>query len=110
TEVRLNFPAGTIWEWDPPSDGQFEQHSKGSKDFYFENDNTMPIEVGLKSKSCKCSDVLVGIVPAAEVPRYREAALAKKSDSLAQLSTMAMIVDDLKGVTVKPGEGGVVRL
>src|SRR5215469_9573886 len=31
-EVKLNFPT-TIWKWEPPADGQFEQQKKGSKDF-----------------------------------------------------------------------------
>lgn len=108
-EVRLNFKT-TTWEWEPPEDGQFEQHSKGSKDFWFQNDNSMPIELGLKSKSCKCSDVSVCVLSPEEAKRYRGEASGKDSPDTAKLTAQPLIIDDLKGVSVPPGAGGVVRL
>src|SRR5947209_19795070 len=38
-EVKVNFFRGTIWEWKPPSAGQFEQQTTGWHDFWFQNDN-----------------------------------------------------------------------
>lgn len=101
-EVRLNF-LNPVWEWNPPEDGQFEQHSKGSKDFWFKNDNPVPVELGMKSKSCKCSDVSVAVLPPSEIGRYGNA-------DTAELRTEPLVIDDYKGVTVAPGGGGVIRL
>src|SRR5216683_444870 len=93
--VKVTFPKGTIWEWEP-LDGQFEQHSQGYKDFLFQNDNSAAIELGLKAKSCKCSEVSIG--------------LTKDPAAAADLKLQPLAVDDLKGVLVGPGEGGVIRL
>src|SRR5439155_1017592 len=90
-EVKLTFPKGTIWDWDPPADGKFEQHSHGYKDFLFQNDNPGPVELGLKAKSCKCSEVSIG--------------LTKDKADTANLSTQPLQVDDQKGVVVGAGEG-----
>jgi hypothetical protein len=107
-EVRLHFPT-TIWEWKPAADGQFEQRSKGSRDFWFQNDNAVPVELGLKSKSCKCSDVSACVLPPDQAKRYREAS-ANGGVPAIPLNPQPLEVDELKGVTVGPGEGGVVRL
>lgn len=108
-EVKLNFPV-TKWEWNPPADGQFEQRSKGSRDFWFQNDNAVPVELGLKSKSCKCSEASVCILPPDEAKRYRALAASKEGASAIKLNPQPLEIDEVKGVKVRPGEGGVVRL
>jgi hypothetical protein len=107
-EVKLHFPT-TIWEWKPAADGQFEQRSKGFRDFWFQNDNAVPVELGLKSKSCKCASVSVCILPPDEAKRYREAT-AKGGTPTVPLNPQPLEVDEVKGVNVGPGAGGVVRL
>src|SRR5262249_8007405 len=109
TELKLNFPE-TRYAWKVPGDGQFEQRTSGSKDFWFQNDNSVPVKLGLKSKSCKCSEVLVGILPSAEAKRYRSAANGTENDPPIKLNPQPLEIDDSKGVTVEPGAGGVVRL
>lgn len=109
-EVQLTFPT-TIWKWNPPADGQFEQRGpRGWRDFWFQNDNAVPVELGLKSKSCKCSDVSVCVLPPDQAKRYQSAASDKGGASTNNLTTKPLEVDDVKGVTVGPGEGGFVRL
>jgi hypothetical protein len=106
-EVKLNFPEGTIWEWKPPSAGQFEQQTKGYQDFWFQNDNPVPVVLGLRSKSCKCSEVLVAVLPADEVKKHRNAiADAPRS----KLNLQPLEIDEVKGATVANGAGGIVRL
>jgi hypothetical protein len=109
TELKLNFPE-TKYAWKVVGDGQFEQRTSGSKDFWFQNDNSVPVKLGLKSKSCKCSEVLVGVVPPAEAKLYHSAATGNDSDPTIKLNPQPLEIDDAKGVPVGPGEGGVVRL
>ena len=109
TELKLNFPM-TKWAWKSPADGQFEQRTAGFKDFWFQNDNAVPVKLGLKYKSCKCSDVSVGVLPSAEAKRYHSAANGNGTDPTIKLNPQPLEIDDFKGVTVGPGEGGVVRL
>jgi hypothetical protein len=109
TEVKLNFPE-TKYAWKVPGDGQFEQRTSGKKDFWFQNDNAVPVKLGLKSKSCKCSEVLVAVVPPAEAKSYHSAANSSDSDPAIKLNPQPLEIDDSKGVTVEPGAGGVVRL
>jgi hypothetical protein len=106
-EVKLNFPDGTIWEWKPPSAGQFEQQTKGYQDFWFQNDNPVRVILGLRSKSCKCSEVLVAVLPADEVKKHRNAINDAHGSNL---NPQPLEIDDVKGVTVEKGAGGVVRL
>src|SRR5437870_13784225 len=56
--ATLTFPV-KIMNWDPPTLGQFEVHAPGHQDFQFFNKNSVPIDLGLMSKSCKCSDIKV---------------------------------------------------
>src|SRR5579871_6468987 len=109
-EIKLTFPKGVIWEWQPAKDGEFEQQSEGFKDFLFQNDNSVPVELGLKAKSCKCSEVSVGLLPAADVQRYSSEDASKAGADTAKVQTQKLEVDDLKGVIVAPGDGVVIRL
>ena len=109
SELKLNFPV-TKWAWKAPADGQFEQRTAGFRDFWFQNDNSVPVKLGLKYKSCKCSNALACVLPSAEAKRYHGAASENESDATSKLNPQPLEIDDFKGVTVGPGDGGIVRL
>lgn len=109
-EVELHF-RDTKFKWDPPSDGQFEQHSKGFHDFWFQNDNNVPVRMGLQSKSCKCTEVAACVLPPDEVKNLQQAAGGKPITTQTQnLNTQPLEVGDDKGITVEPNAGGIVRV
>src|SRR5437899_2326638 len=52
--ASLTFPI-KIMTFDPPTAGEFEMHAPGHQDFRFYNKNDVPVDLGLMTKSCKCS-------------------------------------------------------
>ena len=111
TEVKLNFLDGTIWKWEPPADGEFEQQTKGAHDFYFQNDNDVPVTLALKYKSCKCSDVSVAVMPKDKVKSQWTAAAGKNTAAeTTKLDLQPLAIDEANGIKVEPSEGGIVRI
>jgi hypothetical protein len=66
----LWFPI-TQKKWEPASEGDFERKVPGHYDFWFENRNAVPIELGIKSKSCKCAELALCILSPEESKRYQ---------------------------------------
>ncbi|HEV3263568.1 MAG TPA: hypothetical protein VG013_42425, partial [Gemmataceae bacterium] len=52
TGVRLTFPVTKV-----ELDTQFEMNTSGQQDYWFENRNAEPVDVGLDFKNCKCAQV-----------------------------------------------------
>jgi hypothetical protein len=110
-EVMLHFPDGTKKQWHPPSDGQFEQQTNGFYDFWFQNDNSVPVRMGLRSKSCKCTEVAVGVLPPGEAKQFRNAAGGKAgTPPTVDLKVQPLEVSEVEGIVVEPEAGGIVRL
>src|SRR5262249_3037627 len=84
--AELTFSAKIV-EWDPPAAGDVEQQAKGYHDYWFRNEDTVPIELGLQGKSCKCSDVSVCLLGAAEADRYLLLARAGAASEIAWART-----------------------
>ncbi|HEV3078629.1 MAG TPA: hypothetical protein VGY66_02575 [Gemmataceae bacterium] len=63
--ASLTFPI-KIMNYDPPTAGEFEMHAPGHQDFRFVNKNAVPVDLGLMSKSCKCSDIQACVLTAEE--------------------------------------------
>src|SRR5262249_42278862 len=61
----------TWLQYDKLTDGEVEQESKGYHDFWFQNANSVPLTLGLRSVSCTCSGVSVCLLSAEEGQRYR---------------------------------------
>jgi hypothetical protein len=66
----LWFPI-TQKQWEPASEGEFERRVPGHYDFWFENRNSIPVELGVKSKSCKCAELAFCILTPAESKLYQ---------------------------------------
>src|SRR5258705_6690256 len=47
----------------------FEVGAKGHYDFWASNPNSKPVEVTLSQQGCTCSEIQLGIIPAAEVAK-----------------------------------------
>jgi hypothetical protein len=124
------------FDWDPPSAGEFEFFTKGHYDYYFANPSDVPIDLGLMSKSCKCSTLYVCLLTQEEAKRYLLWAPAAAAGQLGLINTgilsavtqlqlenevapdlrkvklhwTEMPVDDRKSWTVPPQGAGLVRV
>jgi hypothetical protein len=68
-----------VWDPSDPSYAtEIEKGTKGYYDFWISNPHPKPVTVALKSKSCTCAEVHLGLVPPADwdAARLREATLA----------------------------------
>ncbi len=68
-----------LWDADEPTyAAEYEKNVRGHYDFWVSNPNPKPVRIGVKFKSCTCTEVQLGTVPAAEwaVAQSRQAALA----------------------------------
>jgi len=63
--ASLTFPI-KIMTFDPPTAGEFEMHAPGHQDFRFYNKNAVPVDLGLMTKSCKCSEIQACVLTADE--------------------------------------------
>jgi hypothetical protein len=124
-------------KYDKLPDGEVEQESKGYHDFWFENPNSVPVTLGLRSVSCACSGVSLCLLTAEEAERYRRWAPVAAASQVGLYSAgvfgflspvhaerdvteargvnlnwtpMARSVDMEDGVTVAPNAAGMVRL
>jgi hypothetical protein len=109
-EVELHF-RDMKFRWDPPSDGQFEQQTKGFHDFWFQNDNNVPVRMGLRSKSCKCTEVAACEVPPDEAKKLQGIAGGKTlAERTKNLTVKPLEVSETDGITVAPNAGGIIRV
>ncbi len=135
SEKELNFPLTKV-EWDYPWVGDFEMNTKGYHDFWFTNGNDVPVELGLKTKGCKCSEVQVCLFPPKDAEKYQRSAprAAVSQITAAQRGLLALFyqlnlengetagwdgpklewqmldVSEKKGITVPAKYAGIVRL
>lgn len=67
-DTRLTIPY-------PVAEGlpEFELHGHGRHDYWFQNPNAFPVDVGLRSKSCKCSKIEAFVAAADEEKALRDA-------------------------------------
>jgi len=56
--IELSFPEAMV-QWQPECAGDFEVLTAGSHDFWFKNNNAVPITLAVNYKSCKCSQLFV---------------------------------------------------
>jgi hypothetical protein len=122
--------------WDPPTQGEFEEGTNGHYDFWFENPQDVPVELGIAYKSCKCTVPSVCILSPEETQRYRtwsygsaaaHVALAHQGMlpllgqmqldqevtpgwSRARLDWQPLPVNDDQGVPVGPHFSGMLRI
>jgi hypothetical protein len=102
-DAVTDFPAAP-----PPADleiGMLHAH-----DFWFKNDNPQALPLGMFSKSCQCTNVLVGIAPAdwKDVPKEDERAKAAKD--LEAAAPLTDLLEKDATATVPAGAVGLVRL
>jgi hypothetical protein len=132
----LIFPVRKV-EWDPPSAGEVEQETRGYHDFWFQNEAAAPVELGLHSKSCKCSDVTVCLLSPDQAVRIQlvapfcavsqivagqlgilelcaqvliDPANSPELLAMRKLDWQKLDPGDPKGVVVEPRGAGMVRL
>jgi hypothetical protein len=103
-EATTPQPAPGVWlpvsikKWDPASESEFERGKRGHFDFWFENRNDIPLELGVKKKSCTCIEVHNCIFTAEEGKAYlrswahsaADQTLAGFAGTLATMSTIAL--------------------
>jgi hypothetical protein len=105
SEARVEFPL-TVVSGVP----EYELHGAGKYEFWFQNPNSEAIELGLKSKSCKCSKIeIIGLTPEeAKTIRQRlptaaiAQVLAGTSGFLSMISISAAANTDLCGFFNQP--------
>jgi hypothetical protein len=83
---ELKFPL-MEFDWDPPSAGEFEFFTKNHYDFWFDNSNSVPIDLGLMSKSCKCSTLYLCVLTPEEAKRYVPVTAAAAAGELGFINT-----------------------
>jgi hypothetical protein len=117
--------------WDPPTQGEFEENTDGYYDFWFDNPHDVPIELGVGKKSCKCTVPSVCVLSPEEAQRYKmgffQSAAAEFALSgqgfpplLAQMKVEQVVPPALNwqplaeseehGITVGPHQSGMVRV
>jgi hypothetical protein len=118
--AELFFPEPSK-KWDFSAESELETGSPGHYDFRFENRNQVPINIGLKSVSCKCTGVSVCVLTPEEMRRYLlwahelpafEAAMAHSGilATLAQIAAEEQATQALEGLKldwvaeIKPGD------
>lgn len=132
---ELRFPL-TEFDWEPASAGEFEILTHGHYDFWFENPNSVPIDVGLVSKSCKCSTLYLCVLTPEDAKRYPSWAPAAAAGEIGMIDTgilssvtqlqlekevapglrklpltwTEMPVDDHKSTSIPAHGGGMVRV
>ena len=103
-------------DWPTPAAGEAETpptiqeaHQEGGHNFWFQNDNDFPVQMGLISKNCTCSHVSVALAPdgwAAKQGRVDPGLDIAWQD----LKNAAAQVEKLQGILVPAKAGGWVRL
>jgi hypothetical protein len=66
----LEFPV-QMWEWEPPSAGEFEIQTPGHHDYWFSNPHDVTVDLGIILKSCKCSSIYVCTLTPEEAKRFQ---------------------------------------
>jgi hypothetical protein len=82
--AELAFPV-SIMQWDPPTAGEIEVRTSGHHDFWFENRNSVPVNFGLTSASCKCSTISACVLTPEEAKRYQAYVLSAGTFAAAQV-------------------------
>ncbi len=102
-EVSLAF-AEPIVDWSPPSSGWVERYQPGSHDFWFQNPNSVPVAVGLMSKSCKCAEVSICSFTAEQLERYRKGLFTLAAQHVAAIpqAPFAFLIPVLPGPGLSP--------
>jgi hypothetical protein len=62
---------GTIVDWKPRSAGEFELHTTGHYDFWFDNPHDWPVNIRVDSVNCTCARVEACTFPTEEGQRFR---------------------------------------
>jgi hypothetical protein len=83
-----------------------EMFKEDFKNFWFQNDNSVPVRFGVIRVSCKCSSVHMCLAPD-EVKNLSPAEQMKRGDD-SNLNWQG--VDDVNGVEVAPGAAGWIRM
>jgi hypothetical protein len=71
-----------VWGLEP----QLELRTSGHHDFWFQNENNVPVDVGIEHKNCKCSSIHVCVLTSEERERYVRWACGAAVFPLSQLT------------------------
>src|SRR5438270_5041119 len=96
--------AEKIRMWDPPTLGQFEVHAPGHEDFPFINKNSVPVDLGLMSKSCKCSDIKACVLTEEEARRFGKHSLSEAAALVgaSRQGVLGFLCEAIKGRDASP--------
>lgn len=104
--------------WDPKDEEyafEVERDSRGSYDFYFENNHAGEVRLGLESTSCDCSDVKAALLATSELKsRWNDLeSRRRQGDRGAVFSDKDLawtVLDKINGMTVPENGKGLVRV
>lgn len=96
---------------------EFEADNTGFYDYVFVNETDQPADMGLERQSCACSKIQICLLPAAKAKDHarkkHQQAIWNKLPAEAEeagYDWKELPVDTALGVTVAPGQGGLLRL
>ena len=102
--------------WDAADPGyvrEFERGVQGHFDFPFRSAADGPVELGLAAKSCDCTEIQLALLPESEWKRVTDALMKDPTADppfTAPPTWQPLPQDELKGVRLEPGQGGLLRV